>query len=103
MTLLLVRENAYANFTEHELKFFNEQLEQQVRDLEVERESASPEHNGNMFAMLFHKDPSRMRDTVERHIRAQKNRAKDIRHNLLAIRSEAALRAYVDGYEFVEP
>ncbi len=100
MTLLLTREHAYANFGDQELKFFNQQLQQQVRDLEFERDSESPEYNGNMFAMLFDKNPARMHSNIERHIRAQKSRAKDIRHDLLALRNEAAFKDYVERYEF---
>lgn len=102
MTLLSSRDNVFADFNDTQLKYFNKTLQQQVNELEEELYFASPEGNGNIYAMLYAPDRRWMLANVEKHVRQQQKLAKDLRHNLKAIQQEKAFKIFIREYELEE-
>lgn len=102
MTLLNGRDNVFADFNDAQLKYFNQTLQQQAAGLEEELYLASPEANGNLYAMLY--DPERrwMLANVEKHVRQQQKLTKELRHNLKAIQQEKVYKAVIRDYELEE-
>lgn len=102
MTLLSGRDNVFADFNDTQLKYFNKTLQQQAAELEEELYLASPEANGNIYAMLYAPDRRWMLANVEKHVRLQQKLAKDLRHNLKAIQQEKVFKAFIREYELEE-
>jgi predicted RNase H-like nuclease (RuvC/YqgF family) len=102
MTLLSGRDNVFADFNDTQLKYFNRTLQQQIDELEEELYLVSPEANGNIYAMLYAPDRRWMLANVEKHIRQQKQLAKQLRHNLKAIQQEKVFKAFIRDYELEE-
>ena len=76
MTLLSDRENAFADFDEGFLKHFNNSLQHQLRELEMElhfQQSGSPE---NPLMHLFHPNPDIMQRQVKHHVTEMKKRTR---------------------------
>jgi cytochrome c5 len=69
MALLEDSQNAFAEFADTELKYFNDSLAQQLDELETQLMMAHPQHSGNMFGRLYHSHRSTMLHNVqvERH------------------------------------
>jgi hypothetical protein len=99
MTLLSDRNNVYADFDNPQLKYFNQTLQQQVAELERELFLASPEGNGNLYAMLYAPKRPWMLANVEQHIRHQKELVKNIQQNIKAVQMETVFREFVRSYE----
>ena len=102
MTLLSERDNVFADFNDTQLNYFNKTLQQQVSELQQELYFASPEANGNIYAMLYAPDRRWILANVEKHVRAQQKLVKDIRHNLKAIQQEKVYKAVIRDYELEE-
>lgn len=102
MTLLSGRDNVFADFNNTQLNYFNKTLQQQAAELEEELYLASPEVNGNIYAMLYAPDRRWMLANVEKHVRVQQKLVKDIRHNLKAIQQEKIYKAVIREYELEE-
>ena len=102
MTLLSGRDNVFADFNNTQLNYFNKTLQQQAAELEEELYLASPEVNGNIYAMLYAPDRRWMLANVEKHVRVQQKLVKDIRHNLKAIQQEKIFKAVIREYELEE-
>jgi len=102
MTLLSGRDNVFADFNDTQLNYFNKTLQQQAAELEEELYLASPEVNGNIYAMLYAPDRRWMLANVEKHVRVQQKLVKDIRHNLKAIQQEKIFKAVIREYELEE-
>ena len=76
MTLLSDRENAFADFDEGFLKHFNNSLQHQLRELEMDLHfqlSGSPE---NPLMHLFHPNPDIMQRQVKHHVTEMKKRTR---------------------------
>lgn len=99
MTLLSDRNNAFAEFDNTQLKYFNQTLQQQATELETELYQASPDANGNLYAMLYHPDRKWMLANIERHIKQQRKMVKDIQSNIKAIRPEKVFKEFIRDYE----
>ncbi len=99
MTLLRDRNNVYADFDNPQLKYFNQTLQQQVAELEMELHRSSPQGNGNLYAMLYAPKRQWMLANIEQHIRRQKEMAKNIQQNIKAVQTETVFREFVQSYE----
>jgi cytochrome c5 len=98
MTLLTERENAFADFTASELKYFNESLQRQFTNLEDEMMMSHPLHTGNMFGRLFHPNRSIMLRELEVEQNSLKHRTHAVGLNAQLITSEQGFRRYVTDY-----
>jgi len=98
MTLLTERENAFADFTANELKYFNESLQRQFVTLEDEMMMSHPLHTGNMFGRLFHPNRSIMLRELEAEQHSLKHRTRAVGLNAQLITSEQGFRRYVVDY-----
>lgn len=95
MTLLSDRDNVFADFDNQQLKYFNATLQKQVAELEEERFQASPEGNGNLYAMLYAPKRPWMLANIEQHIRHQKQMVKDMNLNIKLIQQEKMFKEFV--------
>lgn len=102
MTLLNGRDNVFADFNDTQLKYFNQTLQQQVVGLQEELYLASPEANGNLYAMLYAPERRWMLAQVEKHVRQQQKLAKELRNNLKAIQQEKVYKTVIRDYELEE-
>ena len=99
MALLQDANNVFAEFDNPQLKYFNQNLQQQVAELEQELYLASPEGNGNLYAMLYAPKRQWMLANIEQHIRYQKETVKNIQRNIKAVQMETLFREFVQSYE----
>jgi hypothetical protein len=99
MTLLSDQNNVFAAFDNPQLKYFNQTLQEQVAELEQDLYLASPEGNGNLYAMLYAPKRQWMLANVEQHIRHQKEVVKGIQQNIKAIQQEKVFKEFVKYYQ----
>jgi hypothetical protein len=102
LSLLTGRDNAVLNFDKAQLRYFNQTLQRQLFELQQEYYFASPEGNGNPYAMLFAHDRARMLDNIERFVRHLNQATKGMRSNARIIQTEAVFKAFVRDYELPE-
>lgn len=99
MTLLSDQNNVFAEFDNPQLKYFNQTLQEQVAELEQDLHLASPEGNGNLYAMLYAPKRQWMLANIEQHIRHQKEMVKGIQQNIKAIQQEKVFQEFVKYYQ----
>lgn len=99
MTLLAERTNAFANFDNTQLNYFNRTLQQQVNELEEELFQESPEGNGNRYGSLYHANRKIMLANVEKHIQHQKKLVKNNQSNIKMLQNEKIFKEFVREYE----
>lgn len=102
MTLLAERTNAFANFDNTQLNYFNRTLQQQVNELEEELFQESPEGNGNRYGRFYHVNRKQMLANIEKHVQHQKKIAKNTRNNIELIRDEKIFKEFVREYELAD-
>lgn len=98
MTLLAERENAFADFNDLELRYFNESLQQQFSTLEDELMMSHPLHTGNRFGRLFHPNRNIMLRELEAEQSSLKHRTQAVARHAELIRSEQGFRRYIVDY-----
>ena len=98
MTLLAERENAFADFSDNELKYFNESLQRQLGQLETELMMAHPMHSGNMFGSLYHPNRNIMMREMEMEQSSLKHKASAVARHARLIASEQGFRSYIADY-----
>ena len=98
MTLLTERENAFADFNDNELKYFNQSLQKQLFQLEEELMMAHPLHSGNMFGSLYHPNRNIMMRELEMEQSSLHHRTTAMARNAQLITSEQGFRQYISGY-----
>jgi hypothetical protein len=103
MTLLAERENAFADFNDGELKYFNESLQRQLAELETELMMAHPMHSGNMFGSLYHPNRNVMLHELETEQSSLKHRTHAVGLNAKLITSEQGFRRYIADYPMPRP
>jgi len=101
MTLLAERENAFADFNESELRYFNQSLQRQLTELENEVMMAHPMHTGNSFGSLYHPNRNVMIRELEMERSSLKHRLQAVGHITKLIASEQGFKQYLVDY--VEP
>jgi hypothetical protein len=101
MTLLAERENAFADFNESELRYFNQSLQRQLTELENEVMMAHPMHTGNSFGSLYHPNRNVMMRELEMERSSLKHRLQAVGHITKLIASEQGFKQYLADY--VEP
>jgi hypothetical protein len=102
MSLLNARENAFADFNNDQLKYFNQTLQQQLFNLEQELFFSSPEGNGNPYFPFFEWNRLYMQQNIERHVRQIKSLEKQTLANIDLIRQEKLFKEFVRDYLFEE-
>lgn len=104
MTLLSDRENAYAGFDEVHLKHFNQTLQRQLRELEMDLHFHG--HGGLAAGPLegfYHPDPRIMRQNVSRYIKEMETDAASFRSLAAAMQdNDSALSRWIAEYVFEE-
>ena len=103
MTLLTERENAFADFNDGELKYFNESLQRQLVELENELMMAHPLHNGNMFGSLYHPNRSMMMRELQTEQSSLRHRTHAMTMSAQFITSEQGFRRYITDYQMPRP
>ncbi len=96
---LLSRDNVFADYSDSQLKYFNDVLKQQVWDLQNELEMHHPAVNENPYAMFYAPDERFMLANMERYIYDQKRFQKHLQSYLELIKTVKGLKEYVKGYE----
>ncbi len=99
MNLLAARNNAFADFDNLQLKYFNQTLQKQVQELEQELFFSSPEGNGNLYAPFFSPNRAQMLKNIELKVRYSKKSLKGVRHNLSIIHDDKVFLGYIRAYE----
>lgn len=103
MTLLTERENAFADFSPVELRYFNESLQQQLANLEEELMMSHPLHTGNIFGRLFHPNRNIMLREMEMEQSSLKHRTKAVRMSAQLVTSEQGFRRYITDFPLEQP
>lgn len=103
LTLLTERENAFADFNEVELRYFNQSLQRQFSTLEEELMMSHPLHTGNRFGSLFHPNRNVMLQELEAEQSSLKHRTLAVARNAELIRSEQGFRRYVNDFPLPSP
>ena len=98
MTLLAERENAFADFNDGELRYFNQSLQRQLAELESEMMMSHPLHTGNLFGNLYHPNRNVMIREVEMEKNSFKQRLQAISQSAGLITSEQGFRHHVVDY-----
>ncbi len=99
MTLLAERENAFADFNDSELRYFNESLQRQLAELENEVMMAHPMHTGNMFGSLYHPNRNIMMRELQTEQSSLKHRTNAVGRDAQLITSEQGFRRYIADYQ----
>ncbi|MEQ1746239.1 MAG: hypothetical protein ABMA02_12495 [Saprospiraceae bacterium] len=99
MSLLAGRDNAVAKFNQAQIRYFNKTLREQLNDLEQELYFASPEGNGNMYAMLYDQNRNRMMTNIERHTRHVQATQRSLQKNILLIKDGKMFKDFVRDYD----
>ncbi|MFN0015388.1 MAG: hypothetical protein ACKVU2_12645 [Saprospiraceae bacterium] len=99
MSLLAGRDNAVAKFNQSQIRYFNKTLREQLNDLEQELYFASPEGNGNMYAMLYDQNRNRMMTNIERHTRHVRATQRSLQKNILLIKDSKMFKDFVRDYD----
>ncbi len=96
MTLLSERENAYSGFDDSHLKVFNQTLQRQLRELEMELHFSDM---GGPMDQFMHSNPKIMRSQVDAYVRdMEKDAEKSLKHAAAFVSDEAALRHWIRNY-----
>jgi hypothetical protein len=103
MTLLSKEENVFAAFDDSQLKYFNQELQKQARELEEEAYHLSPEGNGNPYAMLYTPyGRSAIDYEIKQHIKRQKNGEKEMREFIKDIQNLNGFKNFIKDYQLEE-
>lgn len=99
MTLLADRSNVFADFSDSQLKYFNDVLKRQVGELEMELEMNTPDMNGNPFGRFYHPSRPYRQQMINRHVKSQEEMIKMVSHTLDLIQTRKGLKIFISDYE----
>jgi len=97
MTLLAERENAFADFNESELRYFNQSLQRQLAELERGDDGPSGCTPGNLFGSLYHPNRNVMMRELEMERSSLKHRLQASGAHHQADRQRAGVQAIPGG------
>ena len=100
MTLLEDREHAFGKLDNKQLRYFNDALKQQVEELSVQLEMASPAMNPMFpYTELFSLNREEMKRNVNQYVKDCKSDKKIYDNTIGVIQTQAGFKQYVKQYQ----
>jgi hypothetical protein len=99
LNLLSGRLNVYQEFTEVQLRYFNNALQEQLQQLNQQLESVHPGNTGNPYAMLFSYTRTLSEQRIKSYIKDLLRGQKQMENTANSIGTIGSLRSFIKNYE----